>query len=283
VITPPLATITHDREGETMMVHKAEIQNNAMEMKKQSLHDLMKFVNPGTIIECGCGSGFVLEILSHHLKDSILLGIDKSFDRLLTLKQKNLCNVFPVQADITYIPCSRGSCTTALFVSSLHEVFSQVGETGVYRVLNMIHSLLADEGTLIIQDFLKPPPRQVELEFKRERARKRFIRFATEYRVRFIPYEETPHGVKLDMGDVVEFFSKYWSPSRKDWEEEMDESHYFYTEKEFEKMAADCSFAVVYTSLLPGSEEFVAAFSSEMHWDFSLPYRYIQLVLTPTL
>lgn len=273
------------KEDETMITDTGEILNDTQKRKrkkkKQSIYDLTKFINPGTILECGCGSGFVLEILSHHFKDSTLLGIDKSFERLVMLKHKHLCNVFPVQADITHIPCRRRSCTTVLFISSLHEVFSKVGDEGVYRVLNHVHSLLEEEGTLIIQDFLRPPYQKVEVGFKREGARKRFIRFATEYRVRPIPYEETHFGVKLDIGDAMEFFSKYRSISQNDWEEEMDESHYYYTRDEFKKMADDCSFSIIHTSLLLGSEEFIDPLSMEMWWKFSLPHRYIQLVLIP--
>ncbi|MBU7032384.1 MAG: methyltransferase domain-containing protein [Theionarchaea archaeon] len=264
-----------------MITDTGEILNDTQKKKKQSIFDLTKFINPGKILECGCGSGFVLEILSHHFEDSTLLGIDKSFERLEMLNHKHLCNVFPVQADITHIPCRKRSCTAVLFISSLHEVFSRVGDEGVYQVLNHIHSLLEDEGTLIIQDFLKPPPQQVELKFKREDARKRFIRFASEYRVRSIPYEETRFGVKLDIGDAMEFFSKCRSISQNDWEEEMDESHYYYTQDEFKKMADNCSFSIVYTSLLLGSGEVLDPLSKEMRWKFSLPHRYIQLVLIP--
>jgi SAM-dependent methyltransferase len=263
------------------MIDRKEMHDEALKRKSHWLKQLMKFVRPGTILECGCGRGFVCDMLSSHFPDNNLIGIDKSFRRLLTLKQKTLPHTFPVQADIRHLPLTTGSCDTVIFVSSLHEVFSLYGTPGVYDILGTIHSLLKNEGTLIIQDFLRPPPRQVTVEFKESSARTRFIRFATEFRVRPIPYEETSHGVRLDIGDAFEFFSKYDSPSEEDWQEEMDESHYFYTQKAYEQMAAHCSYTVTYLSPLPAVAESFTALSPVMHWDFSPEHQNIQMVLIP--
>ncbi|MGD2072658.1 MAG: methyltransferase domain-containing protein [Candidatus Thorarchaeota archaeon] len=263
------------------MLDRKVIQNCALKKKRHWLQQLMEFARPGTILECGCGSGFVCDILSSHFPHSYLIGIDKSFHRLLTLKQKTIPHTFPVQANIRHLPLTMGSCDTVFFVSSLHEVFSLYGTPGVYDVLGTVHSLLKNEGRLIIQDFLRPPPRQVTVEFKEPSARTRFIRFATEFRVRPILYEESSGGVKVDIGDALEFFSKYDSPCEEDWQEEMNESHYFNTQEAYEQMATDCSYTVTHLSLVPAAEELFTSLSRDMHWDFSLAHQYIQLVLIP--
>jgi len=283
IIFPFLSVRTQEHD---IMNHEEDMQERALKRKAHWLEHLMTFVNPGTILECGCGSGFVCEMLSSQFPDSCLIGVDISFNRLRELKEKKYPSVFPIQADISQLPLARKRFHTVLFVSSLHEVFSTYGDTGVYSVMKTIHSLLKEKGVLLIQDFLRPSPRQVTVEFKTAHARSYFTRFATEFRVRPIPYKKTPKGVTVDIGDAIEFFNTYLylnrSPSPESWEEEMNESHYFYTKEAFQQMASECSYRVTHLSLLPAPDEYNTALSPHMHWDFTLDYQYIQLALIPS-
>lgn len=96
-----------------------------VEEKKTWLKCLSKYVKPGKIVEFGCGSGFVLEVLSMDFADSIIVGVDKSMERLEKVVEKGLKNVILVKADITQNIFPDGTFDTALFVGSLHEVFSE--------------------------------------------------------------------------------------------------------------------------------------------------------------
>ena len=85
-----------------------------------------------------------------------------------------------------------------------------MGREKVEDAFRVAHDVLKNNGVLIIQDFLKPSPKSVELTFKNEETRRRFLRFAGEFRPRKVKFEETRDGVKLDITDANEFISKYY-------------------------------------------------------------------------
>lgn len=253
--------------------------NKRQEEKKARLRGLVKHVEPGKIVEFGCGSGFVLEVLSNQFRDSIIVGIDKSIERLKEVISKNLENVIPIQADITENILTNATFDTALFVGSLHEVFSYLGKEKVRDAFRIAHGVLKDNGVLIVQDFLKPTTRWVAMAFKNEETHKRFLRFADEFRPRKVRFEETGKGVKLNIADAVEFISKYHCTDEEDWKEEMNETHFFFTEEDYQQLADQMGFVVKDSMELPKDQYFRDEIGKDIKFTFESEYKWIQLVL----
>lgn len=245
----------------------------------QWLRQMIPHVRPGKIVEYGCGSGFVLEFLASEFPDSQLVGVDKSSERLAAVVAKGLPNVIPFKADISRDIFPADVFSTAVFVGVLHEIFSARGQAGVVEVLRHAGNATADDGVVLIQDFLRPGPGSVEMCLRSEDARARFFRFAAEFRPRRIEFETTSEGVRLDIADAVEFVSKYRSPTEEDWKHEMDETHFFSTEEGFRNLAGACGFEVEVATRLPASEDRLREFSRDIGLDLEDTYSWMQLVL----
>ena len=262
---------------------KMQNMDKHLEHKKARLRHLIEYVKPGKIVEFGCGSGFVLEVISDNFSESIIVGIDKSMERLEKVVSRDMENVIAIKADITDNIFPKASFDTGLFVGSLHEVFSYLGREKVEDTFRIAHRVLKDDGILIVQDFLKPSPRLVEIAFKNGDTRRRFLKFADEFRPRKVRFEEMIGGVKLDIADAVEFVSKYRSPSEEDWKEEMNETHFFFTEEDYQKIAKQTGFKIRDSMKLPKDQYWFAEVRKDLELAFEPEYRWIQLVLTKKL
>ena len=53
-----------------------------MDEREVWLKRLNEYIKPGKIVEFGCGSGFVLKILSVDFADSIIVGVDNAYGRI---------------------------------------------------------------------------------------------------------------------------------------------------------------------------------------------------------
>jgi SAM-dependent methyltransferase len=241
------------------------------------LERLVPHVRPGRIVEFGCGSGFVLEFLSQRFSDSVIVGVDRDLERLESVLQRRLPNVAPVRAAIARCAFRDAEFDTVLFVGSLHEVFSVAGADGVKRALIMARDVLKADGALLVQDFLRPSPRPVELAFRSEGTRERFFRFAREFRPRRIQYRAAEGGVRLDITDAVEFISKYRSPTEEDWQEEMGETHFALTEEDFTRIAESAGFRLQESVFLPRGFEWLSEVSEDLDLGFHADYGWIQL------
>lgn len=244
------------------------------------LQHINKYIKPGKIVEFGCGSGFVLESLSKDFPDSFIVGIDKDKKRLQEVLSKNLKNVIVVNADITQNIFPNAEFDTALIVAVLHEVSSYLGHDKVLDTLRIAHNILKDAGVLIIQDFLKPMPKPVELIFKNEQTKNRFFRFAKEFKPRKVEFKEIKNGVRLDIADAIEFISKLRSQDEEDWREEMEETHLCFTENDFHSLAKQTGFVVKELIKLPKGENWQTETIQDFGLDFLPEYQWVQCVLT---
>ncbi len=247
--------------------------------RKAWLEHMVPHVGQGKIVEFGCGSGFVLEFLSERFPQSVFVGVDRSLERLETLASRHIPNVIPVRAEITEPVFPRGTFTVALFVGVLHEIYSDLGEAKVGDVLKIARDVLRDGGSMIIQDFLKPLPRPVEITFKKQAAYEKFLRFAREFQPRKIDFTHSGMTVDLDISDGVEFVSKYGSPDEEDWVHEMHETHFCFTEEDHRKMAERAGFRLKAAERLPARAGKLAGLREDMEFDFELEYAWIQMVL----
>ncbi len=239
---------------------------------------MTEFIRPGKIVEFGCGSGFVLEILSTEFPDSIIVGIDKSIERLVKVDRR-LKEVIPMRGDFTQTIFPYKIFDTAIFVGSLHEVFSTMGRETVRDALTKAYDVLKDCGVAIIQDFLKPDKKSVEITFQNEETREKFFRFTQEYRQRRIEFEKKGQSVLVDIADAVEFVSKYRAPDEEDWRHEMDETHFFFTEQEYREMAEKAGFVIKDVKKLSKSKSFWSEIKKDIQFEYPDDYLWIQLVL----
>lgn len=253
-----------------------------LEERKQRLSYLKKFIIPGKIVEFGCGSGLVLEFLANNFPKSIIIGIDKSKERLEEAAKKRLKNVVPIVADITNPVFPNRFFDTALFIASLHEVFSYQGREKLAVTLSIAHNVLRDGGTLIIQDFLKPLPKSVEIGFRNAATHKKFLRFAAEFKARKVAFQKTINRVRLDIADAIEFIGKYRSPDEADWKEEMSETHFFFTEKDYEAVAKRTGFTIINSKKLSRNQEWRSDVKKDIEFAFEAEYQLIQLILKKT-
>ena len=253
--------------------------NAQIEERKVWVKQLSKYVKPGKIVEFGCGSGFVLEILSDDYPNSVVVGVDKSMEGLRKLSGKEIKNVIPINAEITQGVLPNSTFDTAIFVGTFHEIFSYMGKEKGGAALRIAYDVLKDNSILIIQDFLKPSARSVNLAFKNGETQKRFFRFASEFQPRRITFKRKESGVILDIADAVEFISKYRSPSVEDWNEEMYETHFFFTEAEYKAMVQHAGFSIRDSLYLTRSDKRWREVRKDMEFKFEPEYRWIQLVL----
>ena len=155
-----------------------------------------------------------------------------------------------------------------------------MGKAKVEDAFRVAHDVLKDNGVLIIQDFLKPSSRLVEITFKNEETWRRFLRFADEFRPRKVRFEETRDRVKLDIADANEFISKYYfGHSEEHWKRQMSHTHFFFTEKEYKEMAQQTGFIIKDSMKLPTGEKLWAEIRENVEFSFETEYGWIQLVL----
>lgn len=243
------------------------------------LERMVGHVKPDRLVEMGCGGGFVLSFLADRFPDCLIVGVDRSPERLEDVTASKRVNVIAVQADITRRIFSAGTFNTAVFSGVLHEVCSDYGETKVTDTLTAVREILDDDGVVIIQDFLKPSPRMVEITFKDKKTHARFLRFTKEFRPRKIDFHETGWTVRLDVADAAEFLSKYKSPDEEDWEHEMRETHFCFTCDDQAALAQRAGFRVTNTERLPAAPHKLDSFREDMEFDFESDYAWLQVVL----
>lgn len=247
--------------------------------KRDWLRLVIKDTKPGTTVEFGCGSGFVLEMLSRRFSANTIIGIDTSMERLEAARELDLKNVMLVSADFTGSVFKEKVFNTVVFVASLHEVFSSVGRHKVLDAFRQAFSILKDDGIVVVQDFLKPNKKEIEISFKNEKTRRKFFKFAREFRQRQIQFVEKEKRVQLDCADAVEFISKYRSPDEEDWQYEMNETHFFFTEDDYRECAAQTGFDIVTMQGLGKHADFWREISRDIVFDHPEAYQFAHIVL----
>lgn len=261
------------------MEYNAQHHKRQQEERKPWLKLLTQCVKPGTIVEFGCGGGFIFEELSHTFTDSSIIGVDESLHRLQEGARRGFKNVILLNGDFTQQIFASHTFDTAIFVGSLHEVFSYRGRATVETALQIAHTTIKNDSLVIIQDFLKPDPKPVHLLFKNEEIKSIFIRFANEFKPRKIQFDMKGNSLRVDIADAFEFISKYRSPNEEDWREEMTETHFFFTEKDYRNTTQKAGFVIHDLKKLAWSKERTTHILQDIECHFSLEHPWVQLVL----
>jgi len=236
---------------------------------------IIPYVKEGKIVELGCGTGATLSILSRAFPRSIIVGVDREMDSLEVANKRKLENVIVVKGDITQRIFPSSSFDTVIFKFSLHEVYSFHGDEGVERALHNAHEILKDDGVLIVYDHLKPNPQRVEFRIKQDVHRMKFERFVEEFAPRKVRYEMRGEWIIMDISDCLEFLTKY-KGSR--WQEEMRETHFFYTEEEFRRILTNSGFSIVHVEKYGFEKDVWREKTSIFEVNFGNPKCYILIV-----
>jgi ubiquinone/menaquinone biosynthesis C-methylase UbiE len=121
------------------------------------------------VLDCGCGTGWVLEALAAHgLPPDRLHGVDRDPDRVAAARQR-VPGATVVEADAGRLPFADGTFGVVLFVVSLS---SMGGGEEVRNALLEARRVLAPGGMVVVYELALPNPlnRQTRLVGRRELA-----------------------------------------------------------------------------------------------------------------
>src|SRR5579863_3610276 len=160
-----------------------EVYAAGMEASAADKAKMLEFVRPGRIVDLGCGTGTVLELLRRRFGESQLIGVDLSPEMIDRCTRR-----FPGaelrRHDITLPLFDPGSVDTFVLCSVMHEVFSYKGYdySAVRQVLHHCAESVRPGGRVIIRDGIKPALQDVVyLTFRTGTAYEKFVRFALEF------------------------------------------------------------------------------------------------------
>jgi SAM-dependent methyltransferase len=254
-------------------------ESERLREKRERLALMVKYLRGGLVCEMGSGSGFVLEFLSESLPGSTLIGLDRSIKSLDALRAKQNPDMLAVAADLRLRVLDGGRCDSVIFVWSMHEVFSRYGDTGVSLALKTAADLIKADGVIVIQDFLKPEPKQAVLGFRNADTGSKFERFARDFQQRKVHFHALDGAVRLDVADAVEFLSKYRIVDEEEWAEETAEAHFFYTFEDHMLRVDEAGLDLVTSERLPLGVQAMEAARTDMDFDFRPYSAWIQLIL----
>lgn len=217
------------------------------------LDELLPHILPGFVIDCGFGTGAMLEALVGRYPESRFLGIDLSseFVRRAQNRFRENPQVRILRADARFLEKVGGADASTVILSSvLHEVHSYNGydETPVHEVLAAAYQALRQGGRVVIRDGLAPSRAVVALRCNSEdgdssgpieklSTQAVFERFLREYRHGVgVPVDEAYiggwHCYILRARDAYEFLVK--KDYRNHWDLEVHEEYGFWRRREWE-------------------------------------------------
>jgi len=229
-----LKKIFHQRllndDGE--LGHARDFQTYGTQMDaslKQKLDDLLPWVEPGCIVDKGCGTGKLLVELSRRWPESQLVGVDLSRE-LLRMSDENTYfgeDVALVYGNIIEKNVPDGSASTVIFSSVTHEIYSYSGYSlaELERAMKNAADELRPGGRLLMRDGVSPGTATWRLRFLDSQTRETFERFAREFKKGTgAPHERLSGGeARLSAHYANEFLCK--KDYLKNWHIEVDEEY----------------------------------------------------------
>lgn len=218
------------------------------------------------IVDEGCGTGKLLRLLAERYQNAAVYGRDASpeFVRHSLLETHGLPNVSVVRRDIALPFLKRGTVTTKIFSSVLHEIATAQGPETLRSVLRRSFYELCPGGRMLIRDGIKPDPELVFLWLDPNRyqrrpdlgmlsARERFFCFVRDFAaVRSVPYYRVRvrevAGERLDWLIAIQSEDAYEFLMKKDyvenWDTEIREYFGFWTLAEWQHELTQAGFSV---------------------------------------
>lgn len=229
-----LKKIFHQRllndDGE--LGHARDFQTYGTQMDaslRQKLDDLLAWVEPGSIVDKGCGTGKLLVELSKVYPKSTFTGVDLSREFLRLCDENTYASedVALVFGNIIEQCVPAGTASTVIFSSVTHEIYSYSGysHAELERAMRNAAAELKPGGRVLMRDGVSPPPATWRLRFLDTQTRDTFERFAREFKHGAgAPHERLSGGeVRLSSHCANEFLCK--KDYLKNWHIEVHEEY----------------------------------------------------------
>ncbi|MFX0132685.1 MAG: methyltransferase domain-containing protein [Candidatus Hodarchaeota archaeon] len=233
-------------------------------------NDIEKYIIPGKIIDVGCGTGELTNIIAKKYHNSHVIGLDISnyFVQLSRKNTKDLKNVEIQQCDIVSKDFEPESITTKIFSSVIHELASYKGYNKEIpkKVLKNSFKELKPGGRIIIRDGVSPGDYEIylwfndkngineldhqknkKLDFKDLSTEARFIRFCMQFKGKEWDYKTIRINAKklyvMDAHFAHEFMSK--KEYVENWDVEVLEEFGIFTIEEYKQIFKKVGFELV--------------------------------------
>ena len=155
---------------------------------RQKLDDLLPWVVPGCIVDKGCGTGKLMVELSRRYPSSALVGVDLSREFLRRCDENTYFagDVRLVLGDAADEAVDRGTATTVIFSSIMHEIYTYSGydQGQVNKAVASAAAELGPGGRILIRDGISPTPPDARwhLHLLTDEAQRAFDHFAVEFK-----------------------------------------------------------------------------------------------------
>jgi SAM-dependent methyltransferase len=221
---------------------------------------ILEFVKGERIVELGCGSGAVLELLHNHNPAAQLVGVDLSA-KLLGAAASTLGDaaklyrkdIFELCLDPALLPEEEFS--SLVLCSALHEFatfalenpqkFEEPGvspmNVAAKRIFKLAHSLLQPGGTIVIRDGVKLEPEPIEVRFKSAQLRETFWRFADDFRPFRLEFSLRGETYTMMAHHFYEFATKFFYQTN--WDIEVGEIFGWVRSQDLEALLIETGFA----------------------------------------
>lgn len=230
-----------------------------MARSKPDKAKILEFVTGNRVLELGCGSGAVLELVQNYDPNIDLVGIDLS-SKLLGAAAKNLGNsVRFYRLDIFELcknpeKLAEPKFSSIILCSALHEFATfalehpeRFFEPGVSpmlvaakQIFGLAKSLLLPGGRLIVRDGVKLEPQVLTIRFKNTEFQETFWRFSDDFRPFKLEFAVQGNLYTIQASHFYEFATKYFYSTN--WDIEVGEIFGWASGSQLEQLLLETGF-----------------------------------------
>ncbi len=230
-----------------------------MARSKPDKAKILEFVTGNRVLELGCGSGAVLELLHQHDPKIELVGVDLSA-KLLGAAARQLGNGVLFQRQDIFELCknpeklAESKFSSVILCSALHEFATyalehpeRFFESGVSpmlvaakRIFGLAKNLLLPGGRLIVRDGVKLEPQVLTIRFKNPELQETFWRFSDDFRPFKLEFAVQGNLYTMEASHFYEFATKYFYTTN--WDIEVGEIFGWASGFELENLLLETGF-----------------------------------------
>jgi SAM-dependent methyltransferase len=230
-----------------------------MARSKPDKAKIIEFVTGNRVLELGCGSGAVLELLQGHDRTIDLVGIDLSA-KLLGAAAKQLGDGVRFHRQDIFELCQHPAklaepkFSSVILCSALHEFatfalehperFLEAGVSPMLvaakQIFGLAKSLLEPGGTIIIRDGVKLEAQMLQIRFKQPELQETFWRFSDDFRPFKLEFAAQGNLYTMQASHFYEFATKYFYQTN--WDIEVGEIFGWASGSELEKLLLETGF-----------------------------------------
>ncbi len=230
-----------------------------MAMSKPDKAKMLEFVTGNRVLELGCGSGAVLELLQLRDPTLELVGIDLSAKLLGTAAKQLGDRVRFYRQDIFELckhpeKLTEPKFSSVILCSALHEFatfalerperFFEAGVSPMLvaakQIFGLAKSLLLPGGRLIIRDGVRLEPQFLQIRFKNPALQEIFWRFSDDFRPFKLEFALQGNLCTMQASHFYEFATKYFYATN--WDIEVGEIFGWANGDDLEKLLHQTGF-----------------------------------------